>query len=311
MKWRAFFPVILIVFLVGCRLLTIDIFRKETDSSTYGKGMAINTATLVSLPFITEDPTMEKTTSKSMEISETWTPNPTLTNMEAQQFVQDLLLSNRGCRLPCWWGITPGKTSWVEASHFLSAFAKDIEQGEEGQVIKDGITYEATNYAISYDISETESSGVMIDLRDNIVSKIVVGSKSTSQKYKLHQILSEYGQPEEIYIVTHSNVPDGTPPFTVVLFYPEYQFMADFTTEAKKQDDYMIGCPQTVSPRLILWGENRDISFNDLNKMALGTEPSNSLEKLEDVTTLNTESFYQVFRDSENTECISTLAEFW
>ncbi len=35
----------------------------------------------------------------------------TLPTGEAQKMVQELLENNAGCRLPCWWGIVPGKTT--------------------------------------------------------------------------------------------------------------------------------------------------------------------------------------------------------
>jgi hypothetical protein len=36
---------------------------------------------------------------------------PTLTADQEQALVLDLLQNNAGCRLPCWWGFTPGKTT--------------------------------------------------------------------------------------------------------------------------------------------------------------------------------------------------------
>ena len=33
---------------------------------------------------------------------------------EMQAYVREMLQTNGGCELPCWWGIIPGKTSWKE-----------------------------------------------------------------------------------------------------------------------------------------------------------------------------------------------------
>ena len=50
---------------------------------------------------------------------ENWTPTISSTNVEGQKLVQELLENNGGCKLPCWWGFTPGKTTWVEARQIL------------------------------------------------------------------------------------------------------------------------------------------------------------------------------------------------
>ena len=54
------------------------------------------------------------------------TPSPTsyprLSREEAKPRIIEMLQTNAGCRLPCWWGITPGKTRWEEVHALLSPY---------------------------------------------------------------------------------------------------------------------------------------------------------------------------------------------
>lgn len=43
------------------------------------------------------------------------TASPTLTAEETLRFIEQMQRINGGCRLPCWWGITPGITTLDEA----------------------------------------------------------------------------------------------------------------------------------------------------------------------------------------------------
>ena len=53
---------------------------------------------------------------------------PTLEPTQAILLVEDLLVNNAGCKLPCWWGIIPGTTEWNEAKQFLQTFAIDFQE---------------------------------------------------------------------------------------------------------------------------------------------------------------------------------------
>ena len=47
-------------------------------------------------------------------------PNPTLAASEALAFIRQMQVNNGGCKLPCWWGITPGETTWEEAKQVFA-----------------------------------------------------------------------------------------------------------------------------------------------------------------------------------------------
>jgi hypothetical protein len=67
------------------------------------------------------------------EQTQTVIRNATLDSEEAQKLVQKLLENNGGCKLPCWWGITPGKTTWAEARQILEKTSLSIGGQELGE----------------------------------------------------------------------------------------------------------------------------------------------------------------------------------
>lgn len=75
------------------------------------------------------------TTTPTAKPSATTTPTPTQTRTpeitplpteQVQAWIKEQMKTNPSCRLPCWWGITPGKTTWIEAQAFLAPYATRI-----------------------------------------------------------------------------------------------------------------------------------------------------------------------------------------
>jgi hypothetical protein len=55
------------------------------------------------------------------------TPIATLDENLARQRVLELFQTNNSCKLPSWWGITPGKTTWDDALKILAPISRDIK----------------------------------------------------------------------------------------------------------------------------------------------------------------------------------------
>jgi hypothetical protein len=74
---------------------------------------------------------------------------PTLPAEEMDETIQALIATNGGCFLPCWWGITPGVTSWDDANHFLLQFNPVITSSASPDMEFGSNTYGIMNYYIS------------------------------------------------------------------------------------------------------------------------------------------------------------------
>lgn len=146
--------------------------------------------------------------------STTVTPMATLTVDTEQALVLELLNSNAGCRLPCWWGITPGRTTWEAANAYFASLGKTpgLYQGES-----------FTNYSVQFGVPEHDMKvGEVFNVSNGLVDLISVSSKVVHNgevvfedeqqradwhRYMLPELLATYGQPTEVYIWTMQAAP--------------------------------------------------------------------------------------------------------
>ncbi len=68
----------------------------------------------------TVTPTVTRTLSPPHLLQ--WTPGAKLPPDEVEKKIMSLYSNNGGCELPCWWGITPGKTTGAESLSLLAPF---------------------------------------------------------------------------------------------------------------------------------------------------------------------------------------------
>jgi hypothetical protein len=127
------------------------------------------------------------------------TPLPTLAPDEMQATVRQMLQTNGGCELPCWWGITPGETSWEEMQ---AAFANQGIGMQDGQ-----LDLESWNAALGYNLK------VEFEQEDGLVHSVSIEEyewyyntplrddfADTWRRYALPQVLSHHGVPSEVIL---------------------------------------------------------------------------------------------------------------
>jgi len=235
---------------------------------------------------------------------------------EAVAIVQDLLLTNRGCSLPCWWGITPGKTTWDEARQFLLTFAV-IEPDSTGSVTIDGQTYPVQAYHVDYAIDEDVRGGANLAVRGGLVTGILVGKTSTAQAFTLRDLLRGYGPPAKVLVNTYSVPgpspdPQGLLPFRMVVLYGPPSFMAFYDMEGTLSGGTVIGCPGETAPWIRSWSEDQVANWTDerIQEVVMGPD-SSALRPIEEVTSWDVAQFYSVFTSDNSNVCVETPAENW
>lgn len=100
-----------------------------------------------------------------------------------------MLEKNGGCELPCWWGITPGKTSWQDAAHFLGSFST---------IYRD----ENSSYAYVY-LPLPPDEGTLNHtyvIEGDTVVEIYAYVYDWSPLLYLSKFLTDYGPPDEIFL---------------------------------------------------------------------------------------------------------------
>lgn len=239
---------------------------------------------------------------------------PPLPVEQAQRLAVALLDDNAGCRLPCWWGITPGQTSWQAALEFFSQFSIDIAEHPQGLVAE-----------VWPPITINESSGWYLDLflvkRDDVYY-IEVYPLQKWHKYHLSQLLTEYGKPDEVWMHT-SRTPgppsggSGPGSFTILYLYYRQGIVASFGSPVEgvgTSDVFLRGCFNDGPDSLFLWPPQAYQSFLDFAK-EVDLDELKYAEKLllplDAATDMDIDTFYQTYSNSEFAPCIDTLENLW
>jgi len=239
--------------------------------------------------------------------TQTPTPAPTLPPDEAQALLLDLLQNNAGCRLPCWWGFTPGRTSWQVAESYLSTFAFAIKRGS---------SVERPLYSIYFIVPEEIFPVALIHnykVIDGNIQRIEVipGSVPT---YNLSAFLSTYGMPSEVWLRTYDRAREGDLPFDTVLFYPEQGILARYDSQANALGEQIRGCPQQ-KPALVLslWSPETQLTFDEATSQTIDIRNEDwwPYRPLQEATGIDVMTFYETFKKADNTRCLETPADLW
>lgn len=240
----------------------------------------------------------------------TLTPLPTIPNENLSARIEELLQTNGGCMLPCWWGITPGQTSWDEASQFLTSLSAMTIQ-LDGNVVEVYL-----DKPDGYPSIEDPYLEYRYNIIDGVVGGMYTYNDDFAEWYNLPNILLDYGAPTYIAISTYRNDFNNSRPTRLILIYAEHGFMLEIVrfTRISNNDEYVEICPGEGGAHfLYTWTPNRVLSFHEIVDphvdQITGWDPPPIL--LEDATGMNIEKFMDMFVNPAPTDCISTPIELW
>ena len=238
------------------------------------------------------------------------TPTTSPSKEEGQKLVQKLLEDNGGCKLPCWWGIMPGKTTWVEARKILEKVSLFVG-GQESENDFDA----NVNAYLPYPHGFATYMEHLYGVNNGIVEYIRVYNFDLAPNYFLPNLLESYGQPDEIWIRTFSKAERGIQNYTVDVFYKEMGILVEYSTgePLKEIDGKLQNCliKEMDSPFLHLWSpETQELSFHEAKKFIDTTNLPDPKPLLE-ATGMDVETFYETFRNTATDACLETPKELW
>lgn len=120
---------------------------------------------------------------------------PTLPFNEAREQSTELLQNNNNCKLPCWWGITPGQTTWQDAFLILAPLGGEISESMAELNENDSIYVRPP--------APDNEHKVLFQpyyFEDNVVTTIEVYNYDYAPVAYFKKLISEYGIPEEMYM---------------------------------------------------------------------------------------------------------------
>lgn len=235
----------------------------------------------------------------------TGTPISTFSPTEASSRLQDLLKTNAGCRLPCWWGITPGKTTWDEAEEYLKTFtALSTTQGSNEL------------FAINAYLPLSKEKGTLSHtyyIKNNIVIGIDAFVYDWMPLLYLSNFLTEYGPPDEAFVRTFRYDENGSQPYQIDLFYGKLGVLLEYSG----------GTPNTVgekiqncfdnlySPFIYIWSSDTPMTSREAIDALLNTQSMPYPIPLDEATGMDVITFYEAFKSPNSTTCLETPAELW
>lgn len=271
--------------------------------------MVTQTPILAPSSIPTATPTMEATITETL----TPTPTPTLTDTELRQLALELLENNNGCQLPCWWGITPGQTTWDTAYELIRIFDRIPHRFT---VNSEYVIYEPV-IPLPSELFEYDEVGHIYSVRNGIVESIEMPisrgelPEGYLTQYALPAFLTTYGPPAEVWVSTYRAAFEYDDlPFFAVLFYPEQGIVASFNVNGFRQGDFVQGCLQERPVSyLVLLPSGLNMTFEQV----VGDASAFNREylSLEEATGMEVMTFYETFKDSDNTTCLETPANLW
>lgn len=171
------------------------------------------------------------------------TPVPTLTIEEEDNLVRQLMETNGGCQLPCWWGIAFGTTvESVKQQLEIMGIGingwdeEKLDVGNRGCTSLGYLLQGDPYYQVDIYVCAQEVAGAVQSIEISAHRPVDEISKQNFwadwQPYFLGSILEEHGQPDYVEIIL-SNPAEPVPPVYILrLSYPEQGLQIAYTIPA-------------------------------------------------------------------------------
>jgi hypothetical protein len=290
--------------------------------------ITMTVATKTATPTLTPSPT-------STPIPATPTDIPTLPAEDARQRLLTLLANNNGCRLPCLWGIIPGKSSYLDARSillplrgiaatayfdFTSYPVDDISPlyVESDLRLNTRVAYVYGNDGVvSYIIFRALEEQLSKDEYGNQLTTPIYGSPEFIQRveyYSLSNLFSEQGIPASVMISRELTYENNRRSFLIdiVILYPNQGIWAQYTTwmDENEVGSRIRSCPVNARIEMELYPPgNPDSFYVLLDKTNWGTTKV-GYKTLEEATSMSVQEFYEIFRNPTD-QCIETPTNLW
>ena len=277
--------------------------------------------------------TSTSTLLPTQDIQPTVTALPTLPLEDAKTLLVSIAQNNANCRFPCLWGFMPGENTVEDLRNFLIQFGEfdspgnfysDVYWFDDGSQSFFGLWEENVKMDILLEhngLSELENLSLNVQgPRSGSPTSFPLQLKRFDS-YLLPQVLSNHEQPSEIIIGPYPfdpDIPEQWLPMNLGLFYPEQGFYIEYILTKKTEGEYFIACPMEVTEfSIVVWDPMEAKTLLEIAKLTPGSWGLNEnnldayYRSIEEVLSITPEEFYEKYKDSANTDCISVPMSFW
>jgi hypothetical protein len=245
-------------------------------------------------------------------------PLPTLEAETAYTTLAEIIQGDANCALPCWLGISPGKSSFSDAVNILSQFSAIAitEFSSRWAYIKVIYpTYYMTTLVYPANHGRVDHIVVDTSLNQDANGKVVYTDslfREVWQKYSLAELFAQYGAPEKIFLDTTLITADPGSRYLYVLWvvYPQQGFLIRYEGENSRVGENVRICPLQSRITMTLWDPETSTYEKYIEgDMAMGT--SLGPQPIESVTDFDIETFYEIFKGGGFEACFETPVSIW
>lgn len=279
------------------------------------------TVILPASPSITVSSTKVTSNTATLSPSETPTPTrlPSLTPLPTyppeqwDEIILDLMNTNGECKLPCWWGFTPGAVTYDELQQNFAQFIYSFSLEKPDYIFEAyggaGFTYPDGDYVGTiYLVPEDE---VIIGMR-------LEGYHAITRNYAIQDLLRNYGVPNEVFIYTWQwPMGEGVLQFMIVLDYSSDGFLAYYFSEKGESIpatdlNQLCYTRDSIPPKLLLWNPGASNPFLQ-KKLDYVYDVWDQMKPVEEATGMSKEEFVSWFVNGTEFQeyCIKTPASIW
>jgi hypothetical protein len=292
---------------------TVSLMTPSATSAIAPSTTPTATVTATPVPSFTPAPTIPSPTVTATSTPTPWPtlpPLPTIPPQQRGQVYRELMNSNGGCELPCWWGFELGKATEEQVKQFYNSLGAYIFERE----YPDGYSIVETLF-VDPQIEDGIQVRHMFLAQDGIIIEAEVQVRSQPD-YQIEPILQRFGQPSEVWMWTIPEPYEGILPTRFRLYFPEQGILVLYGTGGVRIGDEVNVCfDRRGGAILLLWdpeiwdpdGTKGLIErANDSSELTLeGDHP------IEEVSNWNAEQFYTVLTDPTRSDCLLTPSELW
>ena len=227
--------------------------------------------------------------------------SPTISPTQVSEIVRDLYKNNGGCKLPCFLGIVPGKTSIQDVySRFspIGYFEDQTRAVDTHQHIAFATIVPPNDLVGTYNDSRW---GFSMMVENDIVVGFVTGANDIEEFSipNLATFLAYFGKPEEIRVMVIGSMLIGeNPDYEIALFYPtngifiRWRGETDSIVAQTKKSITVMACPRympistdmlkgSYPPFFYLFSPNKNMPFAEIIETHLSEDPGGSYQALD------------------------------
>lgn len=259
----------------------------------------------------TETPLPSATPTNTPTIAPTLTPFPTVAPEKRGELYDELMATNRGCELPCWWGLELGVSSLDDVVQLYQQFDPFITI----QDFESGVTRITIKF-VEPTIENGEQTTHTFRGRDNVLLESEIQVKKYENFTPL-SLMTRFGQPSEVWLWTIPEPFEGVLPADFLMYFPEHGILAGYRELASNSEENVEVCLNgTGSSSLLvwepsIWDPNGELSFIDRAKASSELSLITGQQRIEEVSNWDEATLYANVLDSASTDCLLTPSNLW